>query len=28
VKKRVALLRKSHQMVKYSFKESPAYFYR
>ncbi|MDA4137230.1 MAG: serine hydroxymethyltransferase [Thaumarchaeota archaeon] len=28
VKKRVALLRKSHQTVKYSFKESPAYFYR
>jgi glycine hydroxymethyltransferase len=27
IKKRVARLRKSHQTVKYSFKESPAYFY-
>lgn len=28
VKKRVARLRKSHQSAKYSFKQSPAYFYQ
>jgi len=28
IKKRVALLRKSHQMVKYTFRSSPAYFYQ